>query len=126
MLISNKVTKMIESYSSKKNYENLFLKSFIKYQTLINTIIEYENEKGICVVSQIELAQKLSLSQTTISKLINRLNVEDMCVEIVSPGKYIIHYKNLLERGTFSCIWNLLCTFQVILFLHTYLLHLVC
>jgi hypothetical protein len=88
---------------------NLFIKSFIKYQTFINTIIEYENENGICTVSQIELAKRLSLGQTTISKLIDRLNVEDNCIEMLSPGMYVVHYKNLLERGTLSCIWNLLC-----------------
>ena len=36
------------------------------------------------------------------------INTEDNCIEMVSPGKYIVHYKDLLEHGTFLCIKNLI------------------
>ena len=88
--------------------ENLFAISLIICQKLINAMLEYENENGVCVVSQTELAKRLSLAQTNISNAIKKVNVEDLCIEMLSPGLYKVHYKNLLERGTFSCIWTLM------------------
>ena len=88
--------------------ENLFALSLSKCQKLIDVMLEYENNEGICVVSQTELAKRLSLAQTNISNAIKKVNVEDLCVEMLYPGFYKVHYKNLFERGTFSCIWNLM------------------
>ena len=91
------------------NMENtLFAESFSKCQNLINVMLEYKNEDGVCMVSQTELAKRLSLSQSNIGNAIKKINVEDLCVEMICPEMYVIHYINLLERGTFSCIWNLL------------------
>ena len=88
--------------------QDLFKISIAKCQKLIDTMLEYENENGICVVSQVELAKRLSLCQTNISDAIKKVNVEDLCIEKLSPGLYKIHYKNLSERGTFVCIFNLI------------------
>ena len=88
--------------------QNVFLQSLTKCQNLINIMLEYKNEDGICMVSQTELAKRLSLSQSNIGNAIKKINVEDLCVEMINPGMYVVHYINLLERGTFSCIWKLL------------------
>lgn len=88
--------------------ETLFERSISKCQKLINVMLEYENEDGVCVVSQAELAKRLSLAQTNISDAIKKINVEDLCIEKLSAGLYKVHYNNLFERGTFSCIWRLL------------------
>jgi hypothetical protein len=88
--------------------ENLFAMSVSKCQKLIDVMLEYENDEGVCVVSQTELAKRLSLAQTNISNTIKKVNIEDLCIEILSPGFYKVHYKNLLACGTFSCIWNLM------------------
>ena len=88
--------------------ETLFALSLSKCQKLIDVMLEYENNEGICVVSQTELAKRLSLAQTNISNAIKKVNVEDLCIEMLYPGFYKVHYKNLFERGTFSCIWNLM------------------
>ena len=46
--------------------ENLFALSLSQCQKLIDVMLEYENNEGICVVSQTELAKRLSLAQTNI------------------------------------------------------------
>ena len=88
--------------------KNLFAISISKCQRLINIMLEYKNDDDVCVVSQTELAKRLSLSQTNIGDAIRKVNVEDLCIEMLKPGFYKIHYVNLFERGTFACIWNLM------------------
>ena len=88
--------------------QTLFEMSINKCQKLIDTMLEYQNKDGICVVSQVELAKRLSLCQTNISDAIKKINTEDLCIEQLSPGFYKIHYTSLLERGTFSCIFRLM------------------
>lgn len=88
--------------------KNILYKSLSKCQAIVDIMLEHKNEDGICIISQKEIAQKLSLTPSNISAAIDRINIEDMCIEKISPGKYIVHYKNLLERGTFLCIKNLI------------------
>lgn len=87
---------------------NVFYVSLNKCQAIVDIMLEHKNKDGICIISQLELSQKLSKTQTNISKSIRLINVEDKCIEMVSPGRYIVHYKDLLEHGTFLCIKNLI------------------
>ena len=84
----------------------LFAQSLSKCQTLINTMLEYKNKDGVCMVSQTELAKRLSLSQSNIGNAIKKINVEDLCVEMICPGMYVIHYsqpcKVVLIKGRSS------------------------
>ena len=91
--------------------QNTFTKSLLKYQGIIDTMLEHKNKDGICVISQKELGEKVSIKQNTVSKAIRQINTEEICIEMLSPGKYIVHYRNIMERGTFACIWNLFLDF---------------
>lgn len=92
--------------------KNTFTKSLLKYQGIIDTMLEHKNKDGICVISQKKLGEKVSITQTNVSRAIRQINTEETCIEILSPGKYIVHYRNILERGTFACIWNLFFDFE--------------
>ena len=75
---------------------------------MLETILEYINEDGICIVSQSEIAARINKNKTWVSKAIKRLNAEDICIEQIEKGKYKIHYTNIKERGVFPKIIKLI------------------
>lgn len=91
-----------------ENKETTFNKSLEMHQKLIDTMLLYKNENGICKVSQKELSEKLKRHQTWVSKAIERINTEDECIKKVKPGEYIINYSELVIRGTFKKILELM------------------
>ena len=78
------------------------------HEKLLQTILEYKNDDGICKVSQAELAKRLGKNQGYVCKAIKRLNAEDNCIEMIKNGEYIIHYTNIRERGVFPKIHYML------------------
>ncbi len=84
------------------NYESLFAASLKLHQQLVDILIEARDENGFSLISQPEIAAKIDRSQTWVAKAIKRLNTEDICIELVSNGKYRLNYENLLLSGVFS------------------------
>lgn len=74
------------------------------HQKLINILVEARDENGISLISQPEMAKKINRSQTWVANAIKRLNTEEICIELISSGKYKVNYEDLLSQGVFSKI----------------------
>ena len=92
--------------------KNKFAQKLLKYQAIIDAMLEHKNKDGICVISQTKLEKELPINQSNISRAIRQINTEEICIEKISQGKYIVHYRNIMERGTFAHIWNLFLDFE--------------
>ena len=90
------------------DYKSLLENSIKKHQQLVNELVAAQNDEGISCISQTELAERMKRSSTRISQMIRQLNVEDICVEQVAPGKYVVHYQNILEQGVYQKIMMLM------------------
>lgn len=88
--------------------QSLFTESVINHQLLVDKMLEFKNEEGICEISQPELARLTNHSQTWVTSAIKRLNTEDTCIEIVGPSKYVVHYPNIGRQGVFSKIFQMM------------------
>ncbi len=88
--------------------ETLYEFSLNNHQTLLNAILEHENQEGICEVSIGELILKTDHSQSWVGQAINRINTEDICIQIIGRDLYKVHYKDLKEKGVFAKIEKLL------------------
>ena len=86
------------------DYRTLFIDSFTLHQQLVNVIAEAKDEDGFAKISQTEMAAKVGRSQTWVSSAIKRINTEDLCIEFVAEGKYLLRYEDLSKRGVFSKI----------------------
>ena len=80
------------------------IKEIEYHEKLISTMLEYQDENGICKVSHEELSKRLKKNRPWIAKAIHRLNAEDNCIEMIRKGEYIVHYTNIRERGVFPQI----------------------
>ena len=86
------------------DYRTLVIDSFTLHQQLVNVIAEAKDEDGFAIISQTEMAAKVGRSQTWVSSAIKRINTEDLCIEFVAEGKYLLRYEDLSKRGVFSKI----------------------
>lgn len=94
-------------------HENsFFIESIQAHQRLVDILIESKNEDGISELSQPKLAKLMNHSQLWISKALKRINTEDICIEMIARGKYVVHYTNLYTQGTFSEILKLINDFS--------------
>ena len=75
---------------------------------MLKTFLEYENENGICIVSQKEIAENIGKNTTWVQKAIKKLNAEDLCIEMIDKGMYKVHYTNIRERGVFPKVIQML------------------
>jgi len=87
-----------------------FIESVENHQNLVNILLDAKNKDGISQLSQPEMAKLMNRSQTWVVKAIKRLNTEDTCIEMIAPGKYVVHYTNIYMRGVFSEILKLTIT----------------
>ena len=86
----------------------LFFESLKHHQDLIDTILKHRDMDGICRVSKKQLLLELGrTSQSWVQAAIDRINTVDNCIEHADGG-YIVHYDNLLEKGTFRLIFEML------------------
>lgn len=88
--------------------ETLFASSLRMHQILLNCIADHEDGEGICHVLMGELILKTERSQTWVNQAIERINVEDQCIEWIGKDTYRVHYKNLREKGVFAKVEMLL------------------
>lgn len=86
----------------------LFIESLENHQRLIDILLTRKNEKGICVISEEEIIGNIKHNSSWIKRAISRINTEDLCIELVAPNQYIVHYENLLEKGVFNVIFKMI------------------
>lgn len=73
-----------------------------KYPLIIQVLLENRDDRGVSCISQKEIAKKIGLTQTAISKYLRRLEQHDMCIEKISPARYIVRRVNMLQYGPVS------------------------
>lgn len=95
-------------YEEVQNESSLFVESVKNHQRLVNILVEARGEDNISRLSQPEMARLIGHSQTWVAQAIRRLNTEDMCIEMIAPAEYIVHYTNILACGIFSEIMKLI------------------
>lgn len=78
----------------------LLNESIRNHQELVNLLIAYRNEKGVCSLSQAEMAKKLNKCPNWISQAIKRLNREKVCIEKNKEG-YLVNFEDVTAQGTF-------------------------
>lgn len=78
----------------------LFLDSFKMHQQLVDVMLEYQNENGVCIVSRAELAARMNRSAGWVDLAIKRINTEDICIDSARDG-YIVRYSSLKDKGVF-------------------------
>ena len=91
-----------------QNESSLFVESVKNHQRLVNILVEARGEDNISRLSQPEMARSIGHSQTWVAQAIRRLNTADMCIEMIAPAEYIVHYTNILACGIFSEILKLI------------------
>lgn len=92
----------------QQHKSSLFVESVKNHQRLVNIFIEAQNKSGISLLSQQEVSKLMNRSPAWVKKAIKRLNTEDTCITMMAPGKYVVHYSNILEQGVFSEILKLI------------------
>ncbi len=92
---------------------SLFVDSYQMHQKLVDTILKFKEEDGVCRISQPQLALLVDRSQTWVSQAIRRINTEEVCIEAVGSGAYVVRYENLIDRGTFAEVfWLMLAAYD--------------
>ncbi len=87
---------------------SLFIESVNNHQRLVDILVQYRDENGISLISQPQMARLMNHSQTWVAKAIKRLNTEDVCIEMIASGKYVVNYTNILAQGVFNEILKLI------------------
>ena len=89
--------------------KSLFNESLANHQAFLDTLLEFKDKDGICIVTQNELMEATGRCWTWITKAITRLNLVELCIEKIGKSQYIVHYDDLWKRGTFSLIFRMMC-----------------
>lgn len=76
----------------------------MKYQEIIDVMLQYQDINGVCNISQKEIAAALGMSQSLVSKCLKRLEHSDFCIRKISSGKYEVLHDNILEYGPYNKI----------------------
>lgn len=61
-----------------------------------------KNQNNISEITQSEIASKLNISQTLVSKCLIRLEYSDKCIERVKAGVYKVNHTDLMKYGSFN------------------------
>lgn len=86
----------------------LFIESLENHQAVIDHILKYKNDDGICRVKQAQLMLETGRHWTWIAKAIKRINTEEVCIEKLGTSEYRIIHADLLQHGVFTRILEML------------------
>lgn len=78
---------------------------FIKYKNIIDIIENNKGCNGISEISQKEIAIKLRINTSAVSKCIRRLERlerSDKCIEKLKPGIYKVNHTDLRKYGPYN------------------------
>ncbi|MGL5351867.1 MAG: hypothetical protein ACRDA5_00930 [Clostridium sp.] len=84
------------------NLEVFYKEYFQKYEDIINFTKESRDSENICKISQKEIAHKLNISQSLVSKCLIRLERIDKCIVKIKPGIYKINHIDMINFGPYS------------------------
>lgn len=72
---------------------------FKKYKNIINIIDKHKGDDEISKISQSDIAKKLNISPSLVSKCIRRLERSDKCIEKIKAGLYKVNHIDLIKYG---------------------------
>lgn len=72
---------------------------FKKYKYIIDILEKHKDEDGLSRISQSDIARKLNVSPSLISKCIRRLERSDKCVEKIEAGLYKVNQTDMIKDG---------------------------
>ena len=85
-----------------------FVESVKHHQELIDHILKYKESDGICRVSQKQLMLDMRRNWMWITKAIDRINTEEICIKPIGLTEYIILHESLSKGGVFARIFLML------------------
>ena len=88
--------------------DTLFIESVKHHQDLINHLLTYKESDGVCRVCKSQLMLDTRRNWIWITKAIKRMNTEEVCVQQVGTGEYIVINELLFESGVFARILHML------------------
>lgn len=96
--VENEFNDPIEAKKAIEGYINLNL-IFYNFQKIIDVLLKYKREDGICYATAADVARELNREQPGVAKILRKLEKIDNCIEKISLGKYIVHKSDLFENG---------------------------
>lgn len=88
-----------------KNHSSLaFIDDYIKYQIVLDVIVESIEYDGYSRISQVEIADMLNISQSFVSKTIKILEDTDQCIEKISSRLYKVNHKHIVRYNPLNKI----------------------
>lgn len=82
-------------------FDNYYNNYFKKYQDIVDIMNDNKDINFICNITQKEIAEKLNISQTLVSKCLIRLEQSDKCIEKLEPGVYKINHIDMKKYGVY-------------------------
>ena len=90
----------------------LFIESLESHQALVDHILKYKNDDGICRGNIAQLCLDTGRHFTWIYKALKRINVEELCVYqcgiVRGVTEYRVIHESLLQHGVFARIFHML------------------
>lgn len=77
-------------------------KYFKKYEEIIDVIKENTTQAGLSYISQKDIASRLNISQSLVSKCIIRLERSDKCIEKIKRNTYKVNHNDLKKYGPYT------------------------
>lgn len=72
---------------------------FKKYKYIIDILEKHKDEDGFSKISQSDIARKLNVTPSLVSKCIRRLERSDKCLEKIESGLYKVNHTDLIKYG---------------------------
>lgn len=82
-------------------FKNFYNKYFKKYSDIIKVIDDNKDINGLSKISQKEIAERLTISPSLVSKCIKRLERSDKCIEKVKPSIYKVNHIDMINYGPY-------------------------
>lgn len=76
-------------------FDNYYNNYFKKYQDIIDIMNDNKDINSICNITQKEIAKKLNISQSLVSKCLIRLEQSDKCIEKLESGVYKVNHTDM-------------------------------
>lgn len=91
----------MESKLLNEIFNNYYNNYFKKYQDIIDIMNDNKDVNSICNITQKEIANKLDISQSLVSKCLIKLEISDKCIEKLEPGIYKINHTDMKKYGLY-------------------------
>ncbi|CDM68442.1 Hypothetical protein CM240_1278 [Clostridium bornimense] len=92
----------MENLNIPYELKDIYEKYFRKYKDILEVINLRKNQNNISEITQSEIASKLNISQTLVSKCLIRLEHSDKCVKRIKAVVYKVNHTDLMKYGPFN------------------------